>query len=1301
MQLFCSLFKNPLSAIPALLMLLFMAVGVLIPADTYAQRDPALYNYPQNHLGWYTIESDHFLVHFQEGSSRPAQVASRIAEEVYGPITELYGHEPEHKVSLLIIDRLDYSNGAAFFYDNKIEIWLPSLDTPLRGTHNWLRNVITHEFTHIVQLQASMKRTRRVPAIYLQWLSYEEVRRPDVLYGFPSGIISYPLAGISMPAWLAEGTAQYMHSELHYDYWDSHRDMLLRTRILDDNYLGLEKMGTFSSKTSLERELTYNQGFAFTYYLVDRFGEEALADITRAFSQRGVYDVRKAIREATGIDGRVVFNDWIEELKAHYEEMVEGTEKDPENRSWIEPFGFFNFYPAYTPDGGQIAYLSNKFSDGAMAFLYMRDVETDEEESAYEARLLEEPSLSHASHTSHSNAHQSLRNRNLPPGHPSSSTINHNGHSCQFGALQLRRLETSFSFSPDGERIAYSRSSLNPQGEQYRDLYIHDIATSDSERLTFSQRLHDPVWSPDGRTLAAGKIEDGSVNLFLYDLERDSLIRVTDFRHGEQVYRAAWHPDGDRLFFAYADTAHRGIYELSAPGSQDPAYELSGHETGHVSIFPRFADNAWRESMRPVLTSPAVDYRDPAVSHDGTWLYYSADHNGIFNIYRLSLDTGKSQKITNVAGGAFMPHPHPHKKALLYSEYVSTGYKIAELDLSATEFVNGSSPGAPVSTAGTTGERPAAGQQSVAETQARAEDRTDSVHHPAASQFADFTDPGFHAFPVTGTTTGTTTITNSTTTTGTASATTTTTVTATISASADDAGSDAFPNADRLLRNPHASATWQGADHTPTSITSLNIFDDTDLEPLSETAIAHADTGSYSFQISTRGSSSERSFYRYDDQFTTFQFYPVIRFDNYSRMRGSNSDLLTSGQFGDLGNNLWRDAKIGTYFVSREMLERFTIFGGGLIGAGSRPSDGVSNFFNPGRLVDLDRDLFLEVEYVGLPFLKRHWSPTLSVSFFNIRRNVSDGLQIEEFPCTSCMPDTTSTDIAYNMWQVEVNAISKLNRWSLLELGYYYSPYRVSTESFYSREFRQEVAGSTSRYYIGSTWSAAWMFDFSLPDRHGDIAPLGWRGLIRYRYEPSELLDSYDIRDGTLIPVYDNFNNHSVEIDLRAGTVLRQQRLSLRTRFFSYFEGPDEFFYLDYIGGMIGMRSYPYFALGGTTTAFTQLSWFVPLKTDIYQQMGRFTLDKVFLRLFAEAGNGWGGPIDIDRRIKTGAGAELRIGMNSYYFFPTSFFISGAYGFNSYDIQLPEAFLTEVPDGRVDYGNQLLINFGILFDFEF
>lgn len=76
---------------------------------------------------WYTIRGEHVLVHFHEETERTARVVLKIAEEVWEPITSLYKYEPE-EVHFVIKDIDDYSNGATFFFDNKIEIWSSALD---------------------------------------------------------------------------------------------------------------------------------------------------------------------------------------------------------------------------------------------------------------------------------------------------------------------------------------------------------------------------------------------------------------------------------------------------------------------------------------------------------------------------------------------------------------------------------------------------------------------------------------------------------------------------------------------------------------------------------------------------------------------------------------------------------------------------------------------------------------------------------------------------------------------------------------------------------------------------------------------------------------------------------------------------------------------------------------------------------------------------------------------------------------------------------------------------------------------
>ncbi len=1107
------------------LVLMLMAC-CLTAGETYAQTNPLFYDYPYNHLKWFQIETDHFNVIFQEGNSRSAQVIARIAEEVYPAITELYEYEPDQKVSIVLKDREDYSNGAAYFFDNKIDIWLPALDTPLRGTHNWLRNVIAHEFTHIVQIQASMKRSRRIPAVYFQWLDYEDVRRPDVLFGFPNGIITMPFATVNVPAWFAEGTAQFQRTGLYYDTWDSHRDMILRTRILSDTYFDLNEMGTFASKSSLERENVYNQGYAFTNYLAEEFGEEILREISESLGKKGIHSVQEAIKDATGIPGEKVFDNWIQKMKSEYTEAT-ATIQETESE-YVEDKGFFNFYATYSPDGNHLAYISNKGTDAALTSLYIKSADGEEEVAV----LFEDEGF------------------------------DHHDHVAQMEKPAVTRVSSSFSFSPDGKQLAYIRNRKNRYGERYNDLFIYTLESREKERLTGSARISAPVWSADGKSIYALQYHHGTQNLVLFDLESREITPLTDYHGGETLFSPILSPDGSSIYLAYADLDNRGIYR----------FDLESRE------------------METVLNDERADYRDPFPSSDGAFLYYSSDPDGIFNIYRLNLKTGEQEQITNVIGGAFMPHAAEDGE-LLFSEYEASGYKIKSM--------------APAT-----------------------ENELAGAYQP-----------------------------------------------------------EAFVSSEFVTVSPLVSP--------------LNTFDDRDIGILSQNIMAVADTGQTQIPLGSSLTELNADVKSYSDVFTSFSVLPAFRFDNYSRLNGSNGALLKNGQFSDLANNLVRDFKAGAYFSSRDVTDRLSLFGGFLLGVGAQPSDGIGDFFSPERLTQLDRDIFLIAEHRGLPFIKSSWSPTVAIEVYNLHRNVRDGLSIEEFPCTSCLPETSFTDISYEIWEADLFLRSKINRGSILELGIGFSPYRVNTQDFFSKELNQFVPGSSSEYFRSTTLSAAYNFNFYLPDRDRDIAPVGSRGYVRYQYQPSRLLNQFEIEDGQLVPVYDRFRNHSVELNTRYGHRFADKyTFQLQTRAFTYLDNPDNFFFLDYIGGFIGMRSYPFFAIGGNRTAFTSLSYFAPIWTDINKQAGPYTFDKIYARFFFEAGNGWQGPLEIGNNIKKGLGAELRFSLSGYYLFPIKLFVSGAYGFDRFSVTLPDEFITDTESNRVQYGREFLFHFGLTFDFE-
>ncbi|NUN69842.1 MAG: PD40 domain-containing protein [Bacteroidetes bacterium] len=576
----------------------FFLLVLILPAA--AQEN----HYNHGELEWRTIETPHFFIHYHEGAERTANVIAKVAEDIYGPVTTLYQHEPEHKVSFIIKDYDDYSNGAAYFYDNKIEIWAPSLDFNLRGTHNWLRNVIAHEFTHIIQIQTSMKFGRRFPAFYLQWLNYEEERRQDVLYGYPNTVVSYPVSGFIVPSWFAEGVAQYNRPELRYDFWDTHRDMILRSYVLDSNMLSWSEMSVFG-KTSLGNESSYNAGFALTRYISEKYGQDAIPRIAKGISRLNSIMIDQSIQQTLGITGDALYQEWKESITKRYVEqtagirsaLVEGKQSILKGEDSLETStGFGNLNPSFAPVGKKFVYTSNKTADYfGLSSVYLGDMETGKEK------------------------------------------------------LLTAGVRSQLSWSPDGSRIYYTKITHdNPHGSELSDIYYYDLNEEEEERLTFGQRAISTSVSPDGKRFAITWQKDGTVNIAVVDSAGKDFRQLTAFRNGEQTYHPKWSPDGKWIIFAYSVKDGQDIARVSADSGaveflltgdhddRDPVYTPDGngfiYSSDQSGIFNLYRYSFF-DGSSSLLSNVIGGAFTPTIHSDGSIIYSAYTSSG----YKLML----------------------------------------------------------------------------------------------------------------------------------------------------------------------------------------------------------------------------------------------------------------------------------------------------------------------------------------------------------------------------------------------------------------------------------------------------------------------------------------------------------------------------------------------------------------------------------------------------------------------------------------------------------------------------------------
>jgi Tol biopolymer transport system component len=579
----------------------------MLPATMFAQEE--YFNHTE--LNWFTIETSHFFIHYHNGEERTAKVVSKVAEEIYGPVTSLYNHEPDQKVSLILKDYDDYSNGAAYFYDNKIELWAPSLDFDLRGTHNWLRNVVTHEFTHIIQIQTSMKFGRRVPGVYLQWLGYESERRQDVLYGYPNVIVSYPVSGFLVPSWFAEGVAQYNRPQMSYDYWDSHRDMILRMYALDGNMLSWSEMGVFG-KTSLGNESSYNAGFALVKYISETYGADEIPKIARNLSRFTALTIDGAIERAIGKNGKDLYDEWREHIVAQYKQRTEPILRNRVEGEMIGSVGFGNFYPAFSADGKKIAYTSNKTADYfGLSSIYVYDLDTKKEKEIEE------------------------------------------------------KVHSSLSWSPDGTKIYYAKITRdNPHWSGVSDIYAYDIAAEKETRLTFSLRALNPSVSSDGKKIVFATENDGTMNVAMVDCDGKNFHLVTAFKNGEQVFTPKWSPDGNAIVFGYSlseaqDVARvtpaDGNVEMLITGDDDarnPVYTPDGKRILFISdrtgIFNLYSYDVQTKAIEQISNVLGGAFM-PSVNQSGDVAFASYTSGG----FKLNLLRAPSAQ--NFAANGYVP----------------------------------------------------------------------------------------------------------------------------------------------------------------------------------------------------------------------------------------------------------------------------------------------------------------------------------------------------------------------------------------------------------------------------------------------------------------------------------------------------------------------------------------------------------------------------------------------------------------------------------------------------------------------
>jgi len=377
---------------------------------------------------------------------------------------------------------------------------------------------------------------------------------------------------LRLPLWFIEGMAEYL--TLGAD--DPQTAMWMRDQV-QRQLPGIHELG------DSYRWFPYRYGQAVWAYLAGRYGDEIVGRLLQTAGRAN--DPELAMARILGADLKELSEQWHRALTEAYTPLAEVTA--PPSTYGEQVFGdrnVLNTAPTISPDGRRLAFISTR--DLFSLDVYIGDLET--------GKIVRK--LTHTATDPH------------------------------FESLQF--ISSAGAFSPDGEQfvlagIARGRPILTlidvESGDRVREIRLPELG-----------EVFTPAWSPDGKRIAFTALAGGLSDLFVYDLERDELRRLTNDAYGD--LQPAWSPDGRTL----AWVTDRFTTDLQRLDYGDYRLGLYDVASGRVTEVPGF---------------PTGKHLNPQWTPDGRSLYFVSNQNGIDNLYAVGLADGALRQVTNLYTG--------------------------------------------------------------------------------------------------------------------------------------------------------------------------------------------------------------------------------------------------------------------------------------------------------------------------------------------------------------------------------------------------------------------------------------------------------------------------------------------------------------------------------------------------------------------------------------------------------------------------------------------------------------------------